>query len=212
MQKEDSRSSTIGDVEERCIMPFARQHKFRSTCRAFGWSTLQWHPVRAGKLIARFYVLAALATSLAACSSSEHSRDYYDEQAIDPFVKKVCEPAGNNFYYRRLPGPAVLHAVGVAPDKLADGWTVSTLQEEGFDPEVIDKLLQAVEKGDFPNLDSILIARNGKLTGGLFQRLQPGEQAPNIFRHQEFCFRLGRYRNRQGINHRYQPAGFVIFS
>lgn len=57
----------------------------------------------------------------------------------------------------------MLHAVGVAPDKLADGWTVSTLQEEGFDPEVIDKLLQAVEKGDFPNLDSILIARNGKL-------------------------------------------------
>ena len=57
----------------------------------------------------------------------------------------------------------MLHAVHAAPDKLADGWTVSTLQEEGFHPEVIDELLQAVEKGDFRSIDSLLIARNGKL-------------------------------------------------
>ncbi len=57
----------------------------------------------------------------------------------------------------------MLHTVDAAPDRLADGWTVSTLQEEGFDPEAIDTLLQAVEKGDFPSIDSILIARNGKL-------------------------------------------------
>ena len=144
-------------------MPFARQHKVGSTCWAFGWSIRQWHPVRARKLIARFCVLAAFATSLAACASGEHSIDYYDEQAADPLVRKVCEPAGNNFYYRRIPGPAVLHTVDAAPDRLADGWTVSTLQEEGFDPEAIDTLLQAVEKGDFPSIDSILIARNGKL-------------------------------------------------
>jgi len=134
-----------------------------SACMGFGWSPCQLHPVSASKLFVHIFVLAAIAVGLAACNSSKRSVDYYDKQATDPYVIKVCEPDENNFYYSRIPGPAVLHAVGVAPDKLADGWTVSTLEKEGIDPEVIDELLQAAENGEFPNVDSILIARNGKL-------------------------------------------------
>jgi CubicO group peptidase (beta-lactamase class C family) len=113
--------------------------------------------------VARLVFLAAVATGLAACSSSEPSLDDYEEQSKDPYVTEVCQPAGNNFSYNRPPGPAVLHAVGDAPDQLTDGWAVSTHTAEGINPEVIDDMLLAIGKGDFPSLDSILIARNGKL-------------------------------------------------
>ena len=134
-----------------------------SACMEFGWPPGRPHRISACKLFVHIFVLAAIAVGLAACSSSEHPVDYYDKQAVDPYVKTVCEPAGNTFYYSRIPRPAVLHSVDVAPDKLTDGWAVSTLDKQGIDPEAIDKLLQAAVKGEFPNVDSILIARNGKL-------------------------------------------------
>jgi hypothetical protein len=109
-----------------------------SACMEFGWLPCRPHRISACKLFVHMFVLAAIAVGLTACGSREHSVDYYDKQAIDPYVKTVCEPAGNSFNYSRMPGPAVLHAVDVAPDKFTEGWAVSTLDKEVFDPVAID--------------------------------------------------------------------------
>jgi CubicO group peptidase (beta-lactamase class C family) len=49
------------------------------------------------------------------------------------------------------------------PDSLDDGWRVSTLDEQGFDPAIMSKLVAAVVAGDFGFLHSLLVARNGEL-------------------------------------------------
>ena len=75
---------------------------------------------------------------------------------------QVCEPPG----LRMDPvdaGPAILHSVDVAPARLDDGWPVSTLRAEGFDPLPVGEMIRAVAAGEFTEVDSILVARNGKL-------------------------------------------------
>lgn len=49
------------------------------------------------------------------------------------------------------------------PEKLDDGWEISTLQKEGIEPAGIDALISGVLKGDFKNIHSILLVKNGKL-------------------------------------------------
>ena len=61
------------------------------------------------------------------------------------------------------PGPALLHSVEQAPNEIGDGWSVSTLAAEGVDAVSIGELLTAVEAGDYPKLDGLLVARRGKL-------------------------------------------------
>ena len=61
------------------------------------------------------------------------------------------------------PGPAVLHPVDSAPERLDDGWPVSTLETEGIRSGLIDQALSAIRDGDFPKLDGLLIAHGGKL-------------------------------------------------
>ena len=75
---------------------------------------------------------------------------------------KVCEPPGSRIE-RPVAGPAVLHALDVAPERLDDGWPVSTLEAEGLDPDRIGEMLRAIEQGRYTKIDSLLIARNGKL-------------------------------------------------
>lgn len=60
-------------------------------------------------------------------------------------------------------GPSFLHSVEVQPTRLDDGWPVSTLQAEGFNHQTIGEMLRAIDAGEYTKLDSILIARNGKL-------------------------------------------------
>ena len=50
-----------------------------------------------------------------------------------------------------------------APDDLADGLPVSTLRGEGIAPGPIDDMLQAIRLGQYTKLDSVLVARHGKL-------------------------------------------------
>ena len=77
-------------------------------------------------------------------------------------IGQFCEPPGT-----KREGPqgeaSVLHPLDAPPEKLEDGWPVSTLAAEGFDPKPIGEMLRAVEAGEYTKLDSILIARNGKL-------------------------------------------------
>jgi CubicO group peptidase (beta-lactamase class C family) len=74
----------------------------------------------------------------------------------------LCEPSGSRI---EPPGDggAVLHGIDQAPDLLDDGLPVSTLLEEGIDPKPIGDMLAAIRDGEYTKLDSVLIARNGKL-------------------------------------------------
>lgn len=49
------------------------------------------------------------------------------------------------------------------PDSLEDGWETSHLDDQGFDPTVIDELVTAIVAGDFGFLHSFVVVRNGKL-------------------------------------------------
>ncbi|MEE8289020.1 MAG: serine hydrolase [Nitrosomonadaceae bacterium] len=75
---------------------------------------------------------------------------------------QLCEPSGSRV---EPPGDggAVLHAIDQAPDRLDDGLSVSTLQEEGIVPKPIGDMLAAIRNGEYTKLDSVLIVRNGKL-------------------------------------------------
>ena len=49
------------------------------------------------------------------------------------------------------------------PERIDDGWEVSSLHEEGLDSVRIDALISGVLKRDFKNIHSILLVKNGKL-------------------------------------------------
>ena len=77
-------------------------------------------------------------------------------------ITLLCEPSGSKV---EPPGDggAVLHDTAQAPDQLDDGLPVSTLLEEGIEPKPIGNMLAAIGNGEFTKLDSVLIARNGKI-------------------------------------------------
>ena len=77
-------------------------------------------------------------------------------------TSRLCEPPGSSAEQPEGGAP-VLHAVAAAPEQMADGWPVSTLQAEGIDPARIGAMLREVEAGDYTKLDGILIARHGRL-------------------------------------------------
>lgn len=97
----------------------------------------------------RSVVLVLFVSSLGACS-------------LNPGVDQLCEPPGSRLE-KPDAGRAIFDPVEEPPDRLEDGWPVSTLRVEGLDPEPIGKMIRAVEAGDYTKLDGILIARNGKL-------------------------------------------------
>ena len=49
------------------------------------------------------------------------------------------------------------------PTDINDGWTVSTLSKESINTDNILSMMQAIEKGEYHGISSILIAQNGKL-------------------------------------------------
>lgn len=49
------------------------------------------------------------------------------------------------------------------PEKSDDGWKVSSLAEEGVNEEIISDLIKAILSGNFPNVRSILLVKNGKI-------------------------------------------------
>lgn len=49
------------------------------------------------------------------------------------------------------------------PEQLDDGWAVSSLQMEGLDTEIIEKLTRQIMAKEFQGIHSLLIVKNGKL-------------------------------------------------
>ena len=80
----------------------------------------------------------------------------------EPGTTRLCEPSGSNVEPPGDGGP-VLHGIDQAPDQLFDGLQVSTLKQEGLNPKLIGDVLSAIRNGQYTKLDSMLIARNGKL-------------------------------------------------
>lgn len=84
------------------------------------------------------------------------------QAAFSQTFKLLCEPQGTA---RDRPDdvPFRLHALDQPPDQIDDGLPVSTLQAEGFLVEPIDEMIGDIREGTYTKVDSILIARNGKL-------------------------------------------------
>ena len=57
----------------------------------------------------------------------------------------------------------------VDPTQLGDGWALSTLAAEGIDAARLETLTQRISNGEFGLVDSLTIARNGRLynSGGV---------------------------------------------
>ncbi len=49
------------------------------------------------------------------------------------------------------------------PNKIADGWKVSSLEDEGVNSKKIGELIENILKEKIDNIDSLLMVRNGKL-------------------------------------------------
>jgi len=77
-------------------------------------------------------------------------------------TRHLCEPAGTK---PGKPGDhgAIIQAVDAVPQPADDGLPVSTLAAEGFRTEPIAEMIDVLGLDYFEKLDSILIARNGKL-------------------------------------------------
>lgn len=80
----------------------------------------------------------------------------------EPGTTRLCEPSGSKVEPPGSDGP-VLHGIDQAPDLLIDGLPVSTLRQEGLDPNPIGDMLAAIHNDEYTKLDSVLIARNGGL-------------------------------------------------
>jgi hypothetical protein len=49
------------------------------------------------------------------------------------------------------------------PEKVADGWEISSLKKEGVNSEIIIKLIGDILNEKFKNIHSVLLVKNGKL-------------------------------------------------
>lgn len=105
--------------------------------------------------LAQSVILSMIGLTMVACSDKPGNPDH-------PGLAKLCEPPGTVFM-RPGGGTNVLHSVYESPEWIEGDWEVSTLEDESFDPGQIGEMLRAVEGGTFTGIDSILIARNGKL-------------------------------------------------
>ena len=49
------------------------------------------------------------------------------------------------------------------PVDIGDGWRVASLSDQGFDPQLIQNMMDRVVSGRFPGIDSVTIVRNDAL-------------------------------------------------
>jgi len=84
--------------------------------------------------------------------------------------------AGENFYDTAPSGnPNTPATVSVAPQDTGDGWSVSTPDAEGMNLEATRGALEAVRDGRHTGVDSLLIARHGRLVAeGYFNGFDRG--------------------------------------
>jgi len=50
-----------------------------------------------------------------------------------------------------------------APEKIDDGWDVASAEQVGADPRPLEAMLRQIEAGDFPNVHSVLVVKDGLL-------------------------------------------------
>ncbi len=74
----------------------------------------------------------------------------------------LCEPEGTTAD-RPDNIPMRSHGLDEPPDRLSDGISVSTLAAEGFLLEPIQELITDLREGTYSKVDSVLVARHGKL-------------------------------------------------
>lgn len=74
----------------------------------------------------------------------------------------LCEPAGTTADHPD-DVPVRVHGFEEAPDQLEDGWSASTLTDAGFSIEPFREMVRDIEEGLYKNIDSVLVARHGKL-------------------------------------------------
>lgn len=86
----------------------------------------------------------------------------FNAHARDHGMIPVCEPPGSTVERPAAESP-LRHAIEASPERLDDGWSVSTLRAQGINPEPISEMLRAVDAGAYTKIDAILIARKGKL-------------------------------------------------
>ena len=66
------------------------------------------------------------------------------------------------------------------PQQMADGWSVSTVQAEGFDAQKIDDLIYSLyDQDNYPNLHSLLIARHGQLVAEVYTKDKKEQNIPH---------------------------------
>ncbi len=59
--------------------------------------------------------------------------------------------------------PGLAEVVSVAPENIGDGWTPSTPAAEGMDSNGVRATLESIRDGDWPGVDSMVVARHGRL-------------------------------------------------
>jgi CubicO group peptidase (beta-lactamase class C family) len=59
--------------------------------------------------------------------------------------------------------PGLPETTSVAPDNTGDGWPVSTPAAEGMTTALLQDALEAIRNGNYPGVDSMVVARHGRL-------------------------------------------------
>jgi len=81
-----------------------------------------------------------------------------------PSVVLLLVSCGKEFYDVDLEADkSVPASTTIAPESTGDGWNVSTPAAEGIDAAALQAALDAIRNGGNPGVDSLLIARHGKL-------------------------------------------------
>jgi CubicO group peptidase (beta-lactamase class C family) len=91
--------------------------------------------------------------------------------ALAAFIPALagCGGGGGTSDLPRYGGPApdsnpgLPPYVTLSPDATADGWRTSTPAAEGLDAEALTTVLDDLRRGNFPGVDSLLVARNQRL-------------------------------------------------
>lgn len=61
------------------------------------------------------------------------------------------------------PNPGLPETTTLAPENTGDGWAVSSAAAENLDADVLIPLLASIRDGSYPGVDSMVIARSGRL-------------------------------------------------
>ena len=70
---------------------------------------------------------------------------------------------GGGSQFRADENPGLAASLSVTPENTGDGWQTSTPAMEGIDSSLLRASMELIRDGRFPGVDSIVVARHGKL-------------------------------------------------